>query len=62
MNDLEKQALKDILKLLADKELPALIAALEEKLPAAYKAIVVALMAEVQPELLKLLDAKIDAI
>lgn len=58
MNAAEFAILKDIV----DKELPALIVAEEAKLPAAYAPIVGAVVASIMPELMKILDAKLDSI
>ena len=60
MSDLEKSVLKDLLKTVVDKELPQLLAAEEQRLPAAYQPLVAAVVGAVLPGLQKSLDAAID--
>lgn len=57
-----KEAVKSLLSDLMDKEIPALIAAEEAKLPAAYAAVVTVVTAALMPQLKALVDAKIAAI
>lgn len=62
MSDAEKAIVKAVLLELADVELPAILAAEEAKLPAAYQPLVVAISSALMPSLKAFLDAKIAAI
>lgn len=62
MSDLEKALLKDVLHLVADKELKVLVDALVAKLPDSAKTVAVGLEPMLLAQLLPFLDAKIDAI
>ena len=62
MTQAEAAVLKQELHDLVDKELPALIAAEEARLPVAYSALVSAVTSAILPSLITMIDAKIDAI
>lgn len=62
MTQAETDIVKALLREVADKDLPAIIQAEEQKLPASYAPLVQAVTAAVMPELIKAIDAKIDSI
>lgn len=61
MLDAEKAVLKATLKAIVDSELPAIVAAEEQRLPALYQPLVGAVVAATLPQLIAILDAKIAA-
>lgn len=60
MNQLERDVLKDLAHFVVDKALPSLIAAEEQRLPAAYQPLVKAVVDAMLPALQQKLDAFID--
>lgn len=62
MTAAEVSVVKAALHALVDGELPALIAAEEAKLPVLYQGVVTAVSSALVPQLVALLDAKIDAL
>lgn len=62
MNPAELALVKVALHEVVDQLLPQLIAAEEAKLPAPYQALVMAVSGAIMPELIKAIDAKIDAL
>lgn len=57
-----KAALKALLKEVIDKDIPAIVAVEETKLPAVYQGLVAMGFSALYPEIAKMLDAKVDAL
>lgn len=62
MNEAEKAILKDILKLLAEVELPAIVEVELKKIPEPYNLVVKGVWEALKPQLLAAIDKKIEEI
>lgn len=61
MNDAEKKLIHDFVRFLVDSELPSLIDAEEQRIPAAYQPLVKVALGAMEPQLIAAIDKFVDA-